>query len=96
MIKLNKQCILETHSEYLINRLRYKAVSSPKDNIQNDVMIYFVEQEDGKSIYRSIQINEFGVIEDWPKGFFDEHEKTSSAILKAARQKTGGYNKCNM
>ncbi|WP_339263127.1 DUF3696 domain-containing protein [Solibacillus sp. FSL W7-1472] len=90
MIKLNKQCILETHSEYLINRLRYKAVSSPKDNIQNDVMIYFVEQEDGKSIYRSIQINEFGVIEDWPKGFFDEHEKTSSAILKAARQKNRG------
>ncbi|WCH48146.1 AAA family ATPase [Lysinibacillus sp. OF-1] len=87
MIKLNKQCIVETHSEYLINRLRYKAVSSPKDNINKNVMIYFVEQEEGKSKYRPIQINDYGVIEDWPKGFFDEHEKNATAILKAARQK---------
>lgn len=90
MVHLKKQCILETHSEYLINRLRYKAVSSEKDKIQENVMIYFVEQENGKSKYKPIQINEFGVIEDWPKGFFDEHERTATEILKAARFKSRG------
>lgn len=87
IISLNKQCIVETHSEYLINRLRYRAVSSPKDNIPEKVMMYFVEQESGKSIYRPIQINEYGVIEDWPKGFFDEHENLAMEILKASRDK---------
>lgn len=96
MVHLKKQCILETHSEYLINRLRYKAVSSAKDKIQENVMIYFVEQEEGKSNYRPIQINEFGVIEDWPKGFFDEHERIATEILKAARLKSKGGRNCNM
>lgn len=90
MIQLNKQCIIETHSEYLINRLRFKAVSSEKDNITDNVIIYFVEQEEGKSKYRAIEINEYGVIEEWPKGFFDEHEKSATEILKAARKKSRG------
>jgi len=45
MTLLKKQCIVETHSEYLINRLRYLSVKSEGDQISSSVVIYFVEKE---------------------------------------------------
>ena len=87
MNALGKQCIIETHSEYLINRLRYLVAKSNDDMIARDAMIYFVEKENGHSIYRSITINKYGVIEDWPKGFFDESEDIASMTLRAGMEK---------
>lgn len=87
MTMLNKQCIVETHSEYLINRLRYLSAISEGEQIPKNVIIYFVEKQGEKSKYRPVRINDFGVIEDWPKGFFDESEQNSRAIIKAAMEK---------
>ena len=87
MNALGKQCILETHSEYLINRLRYLVAKSDDEIIAKDTMIYFVEKEDGHSIYRSVTINKYGVIDDWPKGFFDESEEIAAKTLKAGMEK---------
>lgn len=87
MTMLNKQCIVETHSEYLINRLRYQAAASEGDNISQNVLMYFVDKPHDESIYKPIKLNKFGVLEDWPKGFFDENEENARAILKAAIEK---------
>lgn len=88
MSNLGKQCVIETHSEYFINRLRYHSVISKEEKKFNDqVILYFVEKEGEISNYKSVKINDFGVIENWPKGFFDENEEISSAILKAAIKK---------
>ena len=81
---LKKQCIVETHSEYLINRLRYLSAVSEGKKVSSDTIIYFVEKMNGHSSYRPIEINSQGVIEDWPKGFFDESEEISSALLQLA------------
>ncbi|OEH86576.1 hypothetical protein BHU72_09960 [Desulfuribacillus stibiiarsenatis] len=83
MIKLKKQCIIETHSEYFINRLRFHSAISEKDNLSKEIIIYFVEKEGGQSLYRPVKINKYGVIEKWPKGFFDENEDNAAAILRA-------------
>jgi predicted ATPase len=87
MTKLGKQCIVETHSEYLINRLRYLSAVGEGRAIADNVVIYFVENHEGHSHYRPIRISEFGVIPDWPKGFFDENEENSAALLRAAMEK---------
>lgn len=87
MNALGKQCIIETHSEYLINRLRYLVALSKDSRFEDNTIIYFVEKEDGHSNYRPVTINNFGVIEDWPDGFFDESEKLASSIFKAAMKK---------
>ena len=52
-------------------------------------MIYFVEKDkiEGDSNYREITINKYGVIEDWPEGFFDESEMIAAEILKAGIKK---------
>ena len=72
---LGKQCILETHSEYLINRLRYLVAKTSDEKISQDTMIYFVEKEEGHSIYRNITINKYGVIDDWPKNHLSGDKK---------------------
>jgi len=80
------QCIVETHSEHIINRLRYRAVSASADQSTEDqgsVLIHFAEQDHDGTHYRELTINEYGVIEDWPSGFFDEAEIESSLILQA-------------
>jgi Uncharacterized conserved protein len=87
MILLKKQCIIETHSEYLINRLRYLSAISEGNYIPENALIYFVEKEDENSTFSPIKINEYGVIKDWPCGFFDENEESAAKILKAAWEK---------
>lgn len=87
MTMIGKQCIIETHSEYMINRLRYMSAVIEGEKISNDVILYFVEKEKGYSEYRPIHINKYGVIEDWPQGFFDENEENAAETLKAGMQK---------
>ncbi len=87
MIYLKKQCIVESHSEYLINRLRYLIAISNKDELSSKINIYFVEKDQDKSIYNKVIINRYGTITNWPKGFFDENEKNASSIIRAAMEK---------
>jgi predicted ATPase len=79
---LGKQCLVETHSEHLINRLRRRIVESEEATILPQIRIYFAEKEGAVSQFREVKPNEFGAIVDWPKGFFDESENESSIILK--------------
>jgi len=89
MTQLGKQCLIETHSEYFINRLRYRVAVSDSNRIADDTMIYFVEKDkkEGYSKYREVTINKYGVIEDWPEGFFDEGERIAAEILRAGMNK---------
>ncbi len=94
MTLLRKQCIVETHSEYLINRLRYLAILSEGSEIADNVMIYFTEKDSNHTKYEPIKINQFGGVSSWPKGFFDESEEIARQILKRALNKRkNGVNK---
>lgn len=87
MALLGKQCLVETHSEYLINRLRYRAASAPTDSLSKIMKLYFVEKQGGLTVYRDVIINEFGSIVDWPVGFFDQSQREVEDILLAATKK---------
>jgi predicted ATPase len=87
MALLGKQCIVETHSEYLINRLRLRAAEDPADKIQDLFALYFVEKDKEKSRYRFVNVNEYGAIGDWPAGFFDQAPQEAERILRAALEK---------
>lgn len=68
----DKQYIIETHSEYLINRLRLCIV---KGEIQpDDVAVYYFENtaEEG-SITHKIEFTKHGEILNAPRGFFDTY-----------------------
>jgi predicted ATPase len=82
-----KQCIIETHSEYLISRLRFLAAMAEDVAISGSTKIYFVEKPGIESVYREVSISETGGIKNWPAGFFDEAEKNSEAIIRAQMEK---------
>lgn len=87
MNMLGKQCIVETHSEYLINRLRFRAASSNDSVVSDSVIIYFVEKPADKSNYRQVRIDDLGSLDNWPDGFFDESERGTAALLKMSLEK---------
>lgn len=94
MALMKKQCIIETHSEYLINRLRFRAAAAaPEKPVADQMTIYFVEKRDGKSHFRPVIVNDYGAIQDWPEGFFDQSQREAEETLKQAmkkRQQTRG------
>jgi predicted ATPase len=87
MSLLGKQCVLETHSEYLINRLRFRAAAASTDEISKAIRMYFVEKPEDTSVFRPVVVNEFGAIPDWPEGFFDQSQSEAEKILRAATRK---------
>jgi predicted ATPase len=90
MSLLGKQCLIETHSEYLINRLRFRAAAAPSDSLSKLMVLYFVEKQRGVTVYRNVVINEFGAIVNWPAGFFDQSQREVEDILLAATRKAKG------
>jgi len=88
LTQLKKQCIVETHSEYLINRLRFRTAAAMDGNPWVEATkVYFVDRTEEGSIFREVEINEYGAILDWPEGFFDQSQDEAEAILRAAAKK---------
>ena len=88
MALCNKQCIVETHSEYFIDRLRFRiAAATPGNELNSQTKIYFVEKPSQNSSFREVVINEYGAISDWPEGFFDQSQQQAEEILRAAAMK---------
>ncbi|MDC7814425.1 DUF3696 domain-containing protein [Pseudomonas sp. BLCC-B112] len=82
------QCIIETHSEYMINRLRLRIAQSRTSNISDRSSILFIEKTNGKSSFRPVDITKFGSIIDWPKDFFDQTDtEVENILLEAAKKK---------
>jgi predicted ATPase len=89
MALLDRQCIVETHSEYLVYGLRYRlsqALLQNNETIKNAkkedaTKLYFAEKNDGKSIFKEIKVMRHGGISDWPDDFFDEQQKISEKMM---------------
>ena len=85
-----KQCLIETHSEYLINRLRVQIATAPADSVGALVQIYFVQKREGTSHFTPVQVNQYGAIPDWPEGFFEESQREAEQLLMAELLKRRG------
>jgi predicted ATPase len=83
----NKKClIIETHSEYLLLRLRTYIKRGRISNKQT--ALYFTENNEGSSTIRKINIDENGCFpdNDWPKGFFGEALAENLMFATAVKQ----------
>ncbi|TKT94081.1 DUF3696 domain-containing protein [Dyadobacter frigoris] len=67
----NKQYIIETHSEYLLNRIRLLLVKG--DLKPQDVKVYYFENDGIKSTVHDIEFATDGQIKNAPDGFFDTY-----------------------
>jgi len=96
MAFLGKQCIIETHSEYFIDKLRLRicqSLQNNNENIKNNTKIYYFEKVNLETKIKEIKINEYGDYSEWPDGFFDEHHNNNEEILDVINKKK--FNKNN-
>lgn len=83
----NKQTLLETHSEYLIDRLRLRIALSDSDKVKSLVNILFSEKKGKTSVLVPVEISEYGAITNWPRDFFEQSQHEIGNIIKAASEK---------
>lgn len=85
------QIIVESHSEHLLRRLQRRIAEQSYD--PKDTALYFCESDsDGSSRLRTLEVDLFGNIKNWPKSFFGDEFKELSAMTIAAMNRKKGIN----
>lgn len=84
MSKRDRSFIVETHSEYMVTRLRRLSVENP--SLTNKFKIYFTEIAEYGTEYREIKMDENGFITAWPKNFFDHAGNDLRVIMQKAAE----------
>lgn len=82
-----KQCLIETHSEYLLHRLRRRIAEAPGDELERVCALYFVERVSGSTRCRPVKISRYGAISEWPQDFFDQAQEEGERVIAAALKK---------
>ena len=84
-----RQLIVETHSEYIISRLRRRIAEDADDDLMKLVKVIFAERDrkTGETKYRDLDLTPYGDIEEWPKGFFDQAAEDEREIIRGALAK---------
>lgn len=82
-----KQCLIETHSEHLMNRLRLLIAEDESGDTSDLIKMYFAQLRDGESHFSEVAVSPAGSIQDWPAGFFDETLVQSQRLLEAGARR---------
>jgi predicted ATPase len=79
-----KQVIAETHSEYLIDRLRLRIALGTDGRVGDFTNILFSNKTADGTKLIPIEVSEYGAVSNWPEDFFDQSQGDVSRILHAA------------
>jgi AAA ATPase domain len=80
--------LVETHSETLLLRLRRRVAEG--DCRPDEVGVYVVEQSDGVSTVRQIDLDSLGNLGDaWPEGYFSQDYHEVRALAAAQLRRSG-------
>lgn len=88
----NIQILLESHSEHLLRRLQRRIAEESHNMTNMDTALYFCElNSSGESNLYPLDLDEFGNINNWPKGLFGDEMGELVAMTEAAmnRQQRG-------
>jgi hypothetical protein len=80
------QIILESHSEHLLTRLQRRIAEGKLSH--SEVKLYFCQFDGQKSIAEPLQVDKYGEILNWPKGFFGDTLSEIIAAQEAREQRT--------
>lgn len=81
----NVQLIVETHSEYFLNRLQRRIAEEILK--PDEVAIYFATADDKGSELEELTVNEYGDITNWPENFFGDEMADIMARTVAAAER---------
>ena len=84
----NVQVIVESHSEHLLRRFQRRIAEG--EMAPDDVKLYFTSMAKGSAQLRSLELNEFGEVRNWPENFFGDELGEISAIRAAGLKRKLG------
>ena len=89
MSRSGRQLIVETHSEYIVSRLRRRIAEDADDELMKLVKVIFAERDrkTGETQYSDLDLTPYGNIEEWPEGFFDQAAEDEREIIRGALKK---------
>lgn len=83
----DQSVLVETHSEAMLTRLRRRVAEG---SVVHDMpQVLFVENTAGVATSLELSIDEFGDMDVWPKGFFDDRIEESRRIAEAISRRLG-------
>ena len=82
-----KQVMVETHSDHVINRLVRRIVEDDTHNLKDLIGIYFVKPTENGSVYEEIIIDDTKGVTNWPVDFFDHTATEQMKIMQAGVKK---------
>lgn len=87
-----RQLLVETHSDHLVRRLRGLAARATSGSdleawLLTHVRVVQVEQEDGRSLLKTMTLTPQGGLENWPADFMDEATDEERSIYDASLDK---------
>lgn len=87
----DRNVVVETHSEHIINRIVRRILEDDTRKLQNKVKIYFVEQNkvgnDITSKINTVLISDEYGIQNYPKDFFDQSAEEQIKIMRSGLSK---------
>ena len=86
MVTTGRQIIVETHSEYLITRLRRNAASEPDSHRYFGIIFAERDAKEGTS-YRPVRVDNQGDLSEWPRGFFDHVADDLRVLMRKAAER---------
>jgi predicted ATPase len=87
-IKVRKiQIVVESHSEHLLLRLQRRIAEQEKGFTNAHTALYFCDVQDGSSRLLPLDLDEYGNIRNWPKGFFGDAFEETAAMTRAAMER---------
>jgi predicted ATPase len=78
--------IVETHSENILLGIRDAVVDQNIDFSADDVVIYFVDEDEEGAYLREITIDANGRLSSWPEGVFNESYELLNRIITKVSQ----------
>jgi len=79
-VENNRKLVVETHSEHVINRLRYRIKKSP--HYLEKVSVLFLDKLEGEVKYTDVHIDKDGKIDFWPENFFDQSYRDLMGLVE--------------
>lgn len=89
-MRWGQKLLVETHSEYLVLRLRRRIAEDETNRLKDDLVLLFASCDEGETKYKPIELTDTGALGDWSGGFFDQGPDDAHQLLIAAAKKQRG------
>jgi len=87
LILQGKNVIIETHSDHFITRMRRRIAEDEFSNLKDKINLTFIEQGAHDLLFRTIDLDDFGTLNYFPKDFIERPDIELNAIIKAQMKK---------